>query len=77
MKVLVGILVAALIASPAAAQSARCRDGHGRFTRCSATVPAASNVPQGATARCRDGTYSYSRNHRGTCSRHGGVAAWL
>lgn len=31
----------------------------------------------GATARCRDGTYSYSRSRRGTCSHHGGVAAWL
>lgn len=30
-----------------------------------------------ATAVCRDGTYSYSRNRRGTCSHHGGVAQWL
>jgi len=28
------------------------------------------------TARCLDGTYSYSANHRGTCSWHGGVAEW-
>lgn len=34
-------------------------------------------VPQGATARCRDGTYSFSRHRSGTCSRHGGVADWL
>lgn len=34
-------------------------------------------VPTGATARCRDGTYSFSAHRRGTCSRHGGVAAWL
>jgi|SRR5882762_349796 len=33
--------------------------------------------PQGATAQCRDGSYSFSRSHRGTCSRHGGVAKWL
>lgn len=33
--------------------------------------------PQGASAICRDGTYSYSRNRRGTCSHHGGVATWL
>lgn len=33
--------------------------------------------PNGATAVCRDGTYSFSRNRRGTCSRHGGVAKWL
>jgi hypothetical protein len=34
-------------------------------------------TPEGATARCRDGTYSFSRHHAGTCSRHGGVAGWL
>jgi hypothetical protein len=34
-------------------------------------------APRGATARCRDGTYSYSATRRGTCSRHGGVASWL
>lgn len=33
-------------------------------------------VPEGATARCRDGAYSFSRHRRGTCSGHGGVAAW-
>ena len=33
--------------------------------------------PAGATALCRDGTYSFSRNRRGTCSGHGGVAKWL
>jgi hypothetical protein len=33
-------------------------------------------VPQGATAKCRDGSYSFSQHHRGTCSRHGGVAEW-
>lgn len=33
--------------------------------------------PPGATARCRDGTYSFSQNRRGTCSHHGGVASWL
>ncbi|TKC90874.1 DUF3761 domain-containing protein [Trinickia terrae] len=34
-------------------------------------------APEGATARCRDGAYSFSRHHRGTCSGHGGVADWL
>ena len=36
-----------------------------------------SSVPAGATAQCRDGSYSFSQNHRGTCSHHGGVAKWL
>jgi endonuclease YncB( thermonuclease family) len=30
-----------------------------------------------ATARCNDGTYSYSLHRQGTCSHHGGVAYWL
>lgn len=35
------------------------------------------SAPQGATAICYDGTYSFSRNRRGTCSHHGGVKEWL
>jgi hypothetical protein len=34
-------------------------------------------APQGASAQCRDGSYSFSTHHRGTCSHHGGVAQWL
>lgn len=33
--------------------------------------------PVGATAQCRDGTYSFSQSRRGTCSHHGGVSRWL
>jgi hypothetical protein len=36
-----------------------------------------TGAPQGATAQCRDGTYSFSQSRRGTCSHHGGVARWL
>lgn len=36
-----------------------------------------SSSPSGASAKCRDGSYSYSQNRRGTCSGHGGVASWL
>jgi hypothetical protein len=36
-----------------------------------------SNAPVGATALCRDGSYSFSQHHSGTCSYHGGVAQWL
>jgi len=35
------------------------------------------DVPVGATAKCGDGTYSFSQSRRGTCSHHGGVARWL
>ncbi|MGF6889628.1 hypothetical protein ABIA39_009091 [Nocardia sp. GAS34] len=34
-------------------------------------------VPAGATARCRDGDYSFTRHRRGACSGHEGVAQWL
>jgi hypothetical protein len=37
----------------------------------------ASTAPVGATAQCRDGSYSFSESRRGTCSWHGGVASWL
>jgi hypothetical protein len=37
----------------------------------------ATRPPAGAAAKCRDGTYSFSQHRRGTCSYHGGVAAWL
>ncbi len=35
------------------------------------------SVPEGATARCADGTYSFSESRSGTCSSHGGVTQWL
>lgn len=38
---------------------------------------ASPTAPAGATAQCRDGTYSFSQSRRGTCSHHGGVARWL
>jgi len=43
------------------------------------SVPSATagSVPAGATARCRDGTYSFSQHRSGTCSHHGGAATWL
>ena len=33
--------------------------------------------PNGAIARCKDGTYSHAKTHHGACSRHGGAAEWL
>jgi len=40
-------------------------------------VQSPGGAPAGATAQCRDGSYSFSQNRRGTCSHHGGVARWL
>jgi hypothetical protein len=34
-------------------------------------------APEGATALCKDGTYSKSKHHTGSCAHHGGVAQWL
>ena len=31
----------------------------------------------GATAKCKDGTYSHSKQHSGACSKHGGVESWM
>ena len=42
-----------------------------------ATAAFGAAPPAGATALCRDGSYSYSQHHSGTCSQHGGVAQWL
>ena len=36
-----------------------------------------ASQPDEATAQCRDGSWSFSRHRRGTCSHHGGVARWL
>lgn len=57
-------------------------DEHGSYTNANGMQvqkPAhdKQGVPSGATAQCRDGTYSFSLNHRGTCSHHGGVGEWL
>ncbi|HET6815815.1 MAG TPA: DUF3761 domain-containing protein [Mycobacteriales bacterium] len=36
-----------------------------------------STSTSGATAKCVDGTLSYSAHRSGTCSHHGGVAEWI
>ena len=36
-----------------------------------------NGTPAGATAQCKDGTYSFSLHHSGTCSGHHGVSQWL
>ena len=41
------------------------------------TTRTTATGPNGATAACKDGTYSHSKVHRGACSRHGGVAKWF
>lgn len=41
------------------------------------TNAAANSNPSGATAQCKDGTFSHAKTHQGACSHHGGVAKWL
>jgi hypothetical protein len=63
------------------------RDGNGvacgsaavraRVSRPTTPKSHAPTAPAGASAVCRDGSYSFSLHHRGTCSRHGGVSRWL
>lgn len=49
-------------------------------SRPASAAPAGQNTnpagPNGATAKCKDGTLSFSAHRSGTCSRHGGVAQW-
>jgi hypothetical protein len=47
-------------------------DGH-----CVRRPVASAHEPAGATALCRDGSYSFSQHRGGTCSHHGGVERWL
>ncbi|HZR22731.1 MAG TPA: DUF3761 domain-containing protein [Vicinamibacterales bacterium] len=43
-----------------------------------ATVGAQSKkAPKGATALCKDGSYSSAKTKQGACSSHGGVDKWL
>jgi len=69
------LLVFALLA-PASASRHRhyYRNSYGRRVH---SPVHARTAPRGATAECWDGTYSFSQNHRGTCSHHGGVRRWL
>jgi hypothetical protein len=41
-----------------------------------ATTAPAAGTPANATAKCKDGTFSYAKQHSGACSHHGGVAEW-
>jgi len=42
----------------------------------SPATQAPDSRPTGATARCGDGSFSFSTSRSGTCSHHGGVMQW-
>ena len=60
--------------SPAACGADQYRNVDGVCVNRPVAAPA---PPSGATAKCNDGTYSFSQHRQGTCSGHGGVAIWL
>ncbi len=60
-------------ATPAPAAAAKSATA----TKSAPTAAAGNTDPTGATAKCKDGTYSKSQHHSGACSHHGGVAEWL
>jgi len=69
----------ALIAAPGASarqHAAVCKSGYYRSVS-GHCVHRPSSSPSGATAECRDGSYSYSEHASGTCSHHGGVSRWI
>lgn len=71
---LIATLFAVGLARSAHAEGVYYRNVGGRLVH----RPMHSNhIPRGATARCRDGAYSFSEHDRGACSHHGGVADWL
>ena len=64
--------------SHAASSATTCKSGYylNVSGNCVHRPGAAASKPAGASAKCRDGTYSFSQHHSGTCSSHGGVAVW-
>ena len=55
-----------------------CAKGYYKNTKgaCTKSPTKAPVWPSGASAKCADGSYSFSQSRRGTCSHHGGVAVW-
>jgi Protein of unknown function (DUF3761) len=87
IRVALGLALHALLGSAAFAQEPGClqsdeskltthncylNSDHQPTHRPTATVD--DGIPVGASAKCADGKYSFSRHRSGTCSSHGGVA---
>jgi len=67
-------------AKPAAPSGGGCDEGTHYVNvsgNCVLRPVEAAVAPAGASARCKDGTYSSSQHRSGTCSGHKGVAEWL
>ncbi|MGQ4601001.1 DUF3761 domain-containing protein [Nocardia sp. R6R-6] len=76
-----GVGLASVLAPQATADPALIACGASEYESadhvCGPRPQQAPATPDGATAQCRDGSYSFSRHRSGTCSHHGGVDHWL
>ena len=84
MGVLAAPLLVVALTLPAYADTAptTCKDGTtskatGKGACSSHGGVQADTSPAGATAKCKDGTYSMAKTKSGACSSHGGVASWI
>jgi len=83
MRKLAAVLASLAIALPAAAAAhaaaPSCKSGSYKNVsgHCIKRPTKSPTVPAGATAKCRDATYSFSEHASGTCSGHGGVSVWI
>lgn len=81
MKKLAGLLLAFALSIPAISQPLQ---GQQRSQSTEQSKPkgkrksgkSSQNPSKSATAKCKDGTYSYAKHHQGACAHHGGVAEW-
>jgi hypothetical protein len=64
-------------ASPAAAPAPDSAAASKAAPAAKSAATTGNTDPTGATAKCKDGTYSKSKQHKGSCSHHGGVAEFL
>jgi hypothetical protein len=68
------------VAAPDTSSSSTCDEDTHYVNSSGHCVPrpvASSSVPEGATYKCKDGTYSFSEHPQGTCSGHKGIAQKL
>jgi Protein of unknown function (DUF3761) len=64
-------------AVPKTTQAAAACDGNSYINSSGNCVERPDGSSAGATALCKDGSYSHSQHRSGTCSGHKGVAQWL
>jgi hypothetical protein len=76
LGVLIATLLAAFAASAPSHAASSCRSGY-YLNVSHVCVKNPGSSSSGATARCRDGVYSYSQHASGTFSGHDGVRVWI